>query len=157
VPADYAESFKWFRLSAEGGYAPAQAKMGLMLLFGWQVRRDVVEAARWYELAARQGDVRAGCRWPSMYARGQGVAKNLVAAYKWMGVAAKAGDAQSVRRVSRALAATDRRRTCRGRGAGRGLATGSLETGGPGTGLSVRRFFCTHPQPARHAQISIRE
>ena len=74
---------------------------GLMLLFGWQVRRDVAEAARWYELAARQGDVRSQAQISSMYASGQGVPQDLVAAYKWLGVAAKAGDAQSVDRLPR--------------------------------------------------------
>jgi hypothetical protein len=75
--------------------------MGLMYLYGWQVRRDVAEAARWYELAARQGHVGAQLQVASMYERGQGVPTNLVAAYMWTGVAAGAGDADATARLAR--------------------------------------------------------
>jgi TPR repeat protein len=101
VPIDYAEGAKWFRLSADNGYAEAQAKLGLMYLYGWAVRRDVAEAARLYELAADQGHVRAQAQIATMYAMGQGVAKDPVRACMWTMIAAEAGDAQSAWRLPR--------------------------------------------------------
>ena len=47
IPADWYEGARWFLRSAEGGYAPAQAKLGLMYFWGWAVPRDLAKSAHW--------------------------------------------------------------------------------------------------------------
>lgn len=50
-----ATAVKWFRLSAEQGYAPAQSRMGGAYRTGRGVPLDRAEAIRWYNAAAAQG------------------------------------------------------------------------------------------------------
>lgn len=95
TPTNYPEALKWFRASAEGGYAPGQAKLGLMYLFGWSVWPDAGEAARWYGRAAAQGFVPAQAQMGRMAARGQGMPRDLVAAAMWTELAARGGDARA--------------------------------------------------------------
>lgn len=95
TPTNYPEALKWFRASAEGGYAPGQAKLGLMYLYGWSMKPDAAEAARWYGRAAAQGFVPAQAQVARMAARGQGMAEDRVAAAMWMRLAAEGGDARS--------------------------------------------------------------
>jgi len=52
--ADYADAAKWARRAAEGGYAPAQAMLGVMHHRGQGVPRDEIEAYKWLTLAIRQ-------------------------------------------------------------------------------------------------------
>jgi TPR repeat protein len=59
VPRNYEVAIEWFRLSAEGGYAPAQCKLGMMLFLGRGAPADRVEAYKWLLLAARQGHAEA--------------------------------------------------------------------------------------------------
>lgn len=92
TPTNYPEALKWFRASAEGGYAPGQAKLGLMYLFGWSVWPDAEEAALWYGRAATQGFVPAQAQMGRMAARGQGMPRDMIAAAMWTEVAANAGD-----------------------------------------------------------------
>lgn len=95
TPTNYPEALKWFRRSAEGGYPPGQAKLGLMYLYGWALRPDAAEAARWYGLAAEQGFVPAQAQVGRMAARGIGMPRDLVAAAMWTELAGKGGDAQA--------------------------------------------------------------
>lgn len=65
---------KWFRKSAQQGYAPAQLKIGEAYEFGKGVPEgDVEAAAYWYEKAAHQGNARAQTRLGSLYEKGAGV------------------------------------------------------------------------------------
>ena len=52
VAQDYAEALKWYGLSANQGYAPAQTALGLMYFSGTGVGRNYTEAMRWFRLVA---------------------------------------------------------------------------------------------------------
>lgn len=95
TPTNYPEALKWFRRSAEGGYPPGQAKLGLMYLYGWALPPDAAEAAVWYRRAAAQGFVPAQAQVGRMAARGIGLPSDLVAAAMWTELAATGGDAQA--------------------------------------------------------------
>ena len=56
VPVDYAESAKWYRMTAENGDAWAQFKLGQFYRDGKGVPADPHEAARWLRLSAAQGN-----------------------------------------------------------------------------------------------------
>ena len=47
---------KWYRLSAEQGYADAQTTLGYMYENGKGVLQDYVRAHMWYNIAASSGD-----------------------------------------------------------------------------------------------------
>ena len=49
------ETVKWYRKSAEAGYAVAQLKLGAMYKAGNGVEKDVAKAVHWTQLAAVQG------------------------------------------------------------------------------------------------------
>jgi uncharacterized protein len=55
VQQDYKEAFKWYRLSAEQGYANAQSDLGLMYYHGLEVSKDYMLAHMWSNLAGSQG------------------------------------------------------------------------------------------------------
>jgi TPR repeat protein len=59
VPEDDAEAVRWYRLSAEQGYAKAPYNLGLMYGKGEGVPQDYVQAHMWFNLAAAQGDADA--------------------------------------------------------------------------------------------------
>ena len=75
---DYTAAVPVFRRLAEQGYAPAQARLGYMLLKGIGVPQNPAEAVRWLAEADRQGEIAGSF--------------NLGIAY-WLGVGVKA-DAQ---------------------------------------------------------------
>jgi TPR repeat protein len=52
VPQDHAEAVKWFQLSAEQGFAGAQASLGVTYLEGLGLPQDDVQALMWFNLAA---------------------------------------------------------------------------------------------------------
>ena len=56
VSQDYAEAVKWYRKSAEQGYASGQSNLGHMYENGLGVTKNLTEARKWYEKAAAQGD-----------------------------------------------------------------------------------------------------
>ncbi len=64
---------KWFRRSAQQGYAPAQIKLGEAYALGKGAPEDDVKAVHWYENAARQNNFRAQTLLGSMYEKGAGV------------------------------------------------------------------------------------
>ena len=53
---DYAEAVKWYRKSAEQGYAKGQAYLGDMYENGKGVKQDKNEAVKWYRKSANQGE-----------------------------------------------------------------------------------------------------
>lgn len=55
VLQDDAEAVRWYRKSAEQGYANAQCNLGFMYENGYGVEKDKAEAVRWYRKAAEQG------------------------------------------------------------------------------------------------------
>ena len=52
---DEVAAVKFYTLSAEQNYAPAQYNLGLMFEYGTGVKQDNKEAVKWYEKAAKQG------------------------------------------------------------------------------------------------------
>jgi len=61
-PADLDAVVKWYRASAEQGFAPAQDSLGQVLGFFPQYAREPFEAEKWLFQAARQGEDAAGDR-----------------------------------------------------------------------------------------------
>jgi len=55
VPQDYKEAVKWYRLSAEQGFAQAQYNLGVMYVTGKGVQQDYVLAHMWFNLSSSQG------------------------------------------------------------------------------------------------------
>ena len=92
---------KWYRLSANQGYALAQYNLGSMYYNGQGVKKNNAEAARWYRLAAVQGYASAQYTLGVMYENGQGVIKDYVRAHMWFDISASSGnkDALSARDV----------------------------------------------------------
>lgn len=87
VPQDYAEAVKWYRKSAEQGFAPSQCKLGDMSLIGQGVPQDFAEAVKWYRKSADQGDANAMESLGLMYLNGHGVQQDYVEAGKWLNLA----------------------------------------------------------------------
>ena len=56
VPQDDAEAVRWYRLAADQGMAIAQAKLGIMYLYGKGVPQDYVTAHMWFNIAASRGE-----------------------------------------------------------------------------------------------------
>ena len=56
VTKNKAEAFKWFKKSAEQGYATAQYNLGSCYNNGWGVVKSQAEAVKWYQKAARGDD-----------------------------------------------------------------------------------------------------
>ena len=52
---DWEEAVKWFRLSAEQDFPPAQLELGLCYKNGTGVEQNEEEAMKWIRLAADQG------------------------------------------------------------------------------------------------------
>ena len=50
VEQDFNEAFKWFKLSAEQAYAPAQVMLGTMYEKGYGVEINHNEALKWFKL-----------------------------------------------------------------------------------------------------------
>ncbi len=73
VPQDYATAVKWYRKSANQGYAKAQNNLGVMYDDGQGVPQDYAQAVKWYRKAATQGYARAQNNLGVMYHNGQGV------------------------------------------------------------------------------------
>ena len=55
VPQDYKEAVKWYRLSAEQGFAQAQYNLGVMYVIGKGVPQDYVLAYMWWNIAGSNG------------------------------------------------------------------------------------------------------
>jgi hypothetical protein len=72
----------YFERAALMGLAPAQRVLGIMMLEGDQVDKDLAKAAKWLSMAAEQGDPQACFRLALMSAQGDGVAKDWSKAYE---------------------------------------------------------------------------
>ena len=59
VTQNLVEAVKWYRLSAEQGYAEALYALGLAHYTGAGAPKDHIRALMWMELAASQGDENA--------------------------------------------------------------------------------------------------
>jgi TPR repeat protein len=89
VPKDEAVAAKWWTMSAERGYVPAQFSLGVAYSKGAGVAWDETEAVRWYKKAAEQGFADAQFNLAVAYRFGQGVLSSNSAAVEWY---SKAGE-----------------------------------------------------------------
>ena len=89
---DLQTALQEWRLSAEAGFAPAQANLALMYHNGQGVPQDYAEAAKLYRLAAEQGIAGAQTNLGSMYYRGEGVLQDSVVAHMWFNIGAANGN-----------------------------------------------------------------
>ena len=99
VKQSYTEAAKWFRLSAQKGYAQALYSLGHMYSRGNGVPQSLVQAFKHFSLAAEQGYAPAQFAVGYMYAKGQSVEKDKLLAHMWLNLAAASGveDAVSLR------------------------------------------------------------
>lgn len=93
VSRNMTESAKWFRHSAEAGFAPAQYSIGSLYEKGIGVERDVTQASSWYQKAAGQGNARAMHNLAVIYAMGNppSIQPNMDTAVIWFKKAAGFG------------------------------------------------------------------
>ena len=103
---DYGEenAFKWYKKSANQGYAESQYEVGAMYHYGEGISKKYSEAIRWYTKAALQNQVDAQYELGQMYANGQGVPVNYKKAIKWYSRAAEQNDTRASNKVKALLA-----------------------------------------------------
>jgi TPR repeat protein len=96
---DYKEAVKWYRLSAEQGYADGQFSLGAMYKNGQGVPQDYKEAVKWWKLSAEQGDADAQLNLGRMYREGKGVPQDNKEAVKWWKLSATQGKTRAQTRL----------------------------------------------------------
>ena len=80
---------------ADAGDATAQTELGLRLVDGKGVRKDLVQAAEWFRKSAMQGDASGQLELGVMYVNGEGVTQDLREAYAWYTLAQRQGNPQA--------------------------------------------------------------
>ena len=83
APKDPALAFKYTLQSAEQGYVPAEAAVGMMYANGKGVQQNYPEAARWWIAAAEGGHVLAAGNVSMLYRGAAGVRPDPAVANKW--------------------------------------------------------------------------
>lgn len=91
VEVNHAEAVKWYRMSAERGFAIAQENLGVKYANGRGVEKDESEAVKWYRKAAEQGRPSSQYLLGCCYDQGKGVEKDEKEAAKWYRKAAEQG------------------------------------------------------------------
>jgi hypothetical protein len=89
---NYTEAAKWYRMSAEEGYAEAQYELGAMYYGGEGITQNNSEALKWFRKSADQGNSDAQNSLGHMYQLGDGVKENLSEAVKWYQKSAEQGN-----------------------------------------------------------------
>lgn len=91
---NYTEAEKWYRKSAEQGYAPAQYELGAMYYYDAEkgIKQDFSEALKWFKKSAEQNNAKAQRGLGHMYYSGEGVTENLSEALKWYRKSAEQGE-----------------------------------------------------------------
>ena len=87
----HTDAVKWYRQSAESGYAPAQCKLGACYYEGKGVKKDLIETVRWLRKSAMQGYAVAQFALAGCYSNGYGVKQDYSEAVKWYRMAADQG------------------------------------------------------------------
>ncbi len=95
VTSDFAEAAKWYRLSADKGFAPAQYRLANLLEKGTGVPRDIQAAKALYQKAADAGNASAMHNLAVLYASGSDGAQDYAKAAEWFGKAADLGVSDS--------------------------------------------------------------
>jgi localization factor PodJL len=91
VPIDLAEAAKWYQLSADMGFAPAQYRLANFYEKGSGVERDISRALTWYQMAAEQGNASAMHNLAVLYAMGRDGVADYESASRWFTRAAELG------------------------------------------------------------------
>ena len=87
-PVDVSDALYLLRLSADGGFAPAQTALGTAYERGFGVAPDVHWAIDWYTKAAKQGDWVAQFSLGRLYLQGNLLQRDFTEARKWLEMAA---------------------------------------------------------------------
>ncbi|MBC7311058.1 MAG: SEL1-like repeat protein [Rhizobium sp.] len=95
VPGDFAEAAKWYKLSADRGFAPAQYRLANLYEKGTGVPRDIAAAKLLYEQAAAAGNASAMHNLAVLHASGSDGAQDYAKAAEWFGKAADLGVSDS--------------------------------------------------------------
>jgi TPR repeat protein len=104
---DDAEAARWFRKSAEAGYAAAQYRIGYMHAMGSGMEQDHRAAARWWGQAAKQGHMKAILRLAKNYSEGRYLPKNERLARHWYRQAAVRGSREAMLQLALNLMGTE--------------------------------------------------
>jgi len=92
---DFETALREFQANAEAGDRRAQYNLGVMLLKGNGVQKDINAALKWHRRSAKQGYAAAQHGLGVMYYRGDGVAQDQGEAADWFRKAAEQGFAQA--------------------------------------------------------------
>ena len=87
----YKNSVKWYRLSAEQGYAAGQNALGNRYANGKGIPKDATNALKWRRLAANQGYAPAQYNVGRQHFNGAEVSQDHAKAAKWFRLAADQG------------------------------------------------------------------
>ena len=99
VESDYSETLKWYRRSAEQGFARAQSTLGTAYAYGHSLEQDFTQAATWCRLGAEQGDADGQLCLAMLYAGGCGVEQDDTESARWYRLAARHGDGKAQARL----------------------------------------------------------
>ena len=95
VTSDFAEAAKWYQLSADRGFVPAQYRLANLYEKGTGVPRDIATAKRYYEMAANAGNASAMHNLAVLFASGADGAQDYAKAVEWFEKAAEFGISDS--------------------------------------------------------------
>ena len=88
---DEKEAFKYYKNSADNGFARAQVEVSKCYSLGLGVKADEKEAVKYLQMAVEQGDLMAKYILGIMYYRGLDIEKNVDKAIELLGQAAREG------------------------------------------------------------------
>lgn len=95
VKSDLAEAARWYKLSADKGFAPAEYRIANLYEKGNGVERDLTKAREYYERAAKAGNASAMHNLAVLYATGIDGKPDTATAVNWFKQAADLGVADS--------------------------------------------------------------
>lgn len=90
-PKKLADSFAWFNVAANQGFAPAQYRVGNMYEKGLGVERSASDAKLWYQMAAESGNASAMHNLAVLFASGADGTVDSASALRWFQKAADLG------------------------------------------------------------------
>jgi len=103
VSGDMERACNWYSRAAKLNYAPACAKAGDCLAFGWGVPADMKAAVGLYEQGAKLGDANSQYRFGKCLAEGKGTPPDPAGAVFWYKCAGAGGNRDAVRELGAAL------------------------------------------------------
>ena len=106
MPQDYKMAAKWYRKSADQGFAQAQYNLALLYEDGKGMEQDYYEAAQWYKRAANNGFAEAQNNLGVLYILGKGVIKDRNRAELMFRRSAEQGNENAKRNLKMLLRST---------------------------------------------------